>query len=154
MGELLLALEHSGFAAEVRRSLFLYPLANVIHIVAMLVFFAAVAAMDIRVFRATTVANARTFIRRVRPVAIVGFLFQAGSGVMLLAPEASHIWMNPVFAIKLVAIAIGLLNIVVLEVLIRRDGAETVSGGVRTTAAVSLASWLAVASLGRLIAYF
>lgn len=151
---MLLALEQSGFAAEMRRSVFLYPLANVIHILAMLVFFAAVAAMDIRVFRATTIANARAFIRRVRPIAIVAFLFQAASGIMLLAPEASHIWMNPIFAIKLVAIAIGLINVVLLEVLVRRDGAETVTGGLRATAGVSLASWIAVATLGRLIAYF
>lgn len=154
MEGLLLALEQSGFAAEIRRSLFLYPLANVVHIVAMLVFFAAVAAMDIRVFRATTIANARAFVRRVRPVAIVAFLFQAASGIMLLAPEASHIWMNPVFTLKLVAVVIGLLNVVVLEMLVRRDGAETVDAGMRTTAGVSLASWIAVATLGRLIAYF
>lgn len=154
MEGLLLALEQSGFAAAMRSSLFLYPLANVVHILAALVFFAAVAAMDVRVFRATTVANARAFIDRVRPVAVVAFLFQAVSGIMLLAPEASHIAMNPVFRLKLIAVAIGLVNVVVLEVLVRRRGQETVSGGMRSVAGVSLAAWLSAATLGRLIAYF
>ena len=154
MEGLLQALEASGFAAAMRGSLFLYPLANVVHILAMLVFFAAVAAMDIRVFRAATVANARAFIDRVRPVAIGAFLFQLGSGIMLLAPEASHVWMNTVFRVKLVAIAIGLGNVLILEFLIRRPGRETVGGGVRGAAALSLAAWLTTATLGRLIAYF
>jgi len=150
----LLALEQSGFAAAMRSSLFLYPLANVVHILAALTFFASVAAMDFRVFGAKTVANARVFIDRVRPVAIVAFLVQAGSGVMLLAPEATHIWHNPVFRVKLVAIAVGLANVVVLEVLIRRPRQEAVTGAARGAAGVSLAAWLTVATLGRLIAYF
>ena len=154
MEGLLAGLEASGFAAEMRRSTFLYPLANVVHILAALVFFAAVAAMDFRVFRATTVANARAYIDRVRPVAIGAFLFQVASGLMLLAPEASHIWHNPVFRVKLVAIAVGLANVLLLEVLIRRQGRETLSRSATATASVSLVVWLTVAALGRLIAYF
>ena len=40
---------------------------------------------------------------------------------MLLAPEAIHIWHNPVFKLKVVAIGIGLANVVLLEILLRRD---------------------------------
>ena len=154
MERLLAGLEASAFAAEIRRSTFLYPLANVVHILAMLAFFAAVAAMDFRVIRATTVANARAFIDRVRPVAIVAFLFQAASGFMLFAPEASHIFMNPVFTIKLVAILIGLANVIALEIYLRQPGSQEITTGLRATAAVSLGAWLTVATLGRLIAYF
>jgi hypothetical protein len=76
------------------------------------------------------------------------------SGVMLLAPEASHIWMNPVFTIKLVAIVTGLANVVALEIYLRQQGLQAVTTGLRATAAVSLGLWLSVAALGRLIAYF
>jgi hypothetical protein len=58
-----------------------------------------------------------------------------------------------VFRVKLAAIAIGLLNVAILEFRIRRGG-ETVTTGIRVAAGVSLVAWLAVASLGRLIAYF
>jgi hypothetical protein len=154
MEGLLLALEQSGFAAAMRSSVFLFPVANVVHILAALVFFAAVAAMDVRVFTAADVGEARRFVDRVRPVAVVAFLFQVASGVMLLAPEATHIWHNPVFRLKLVAIAIGLANVILLEVLIRRPGRETLSGGIRAAAGLSLGAWLTTAALGRLIAYF
>jgi hypothetical protein len=150
----LLSLQGSGFAAAMRSSLWLYPTANVVHILALLVFFASVAAMDVRILRAATIADARAFITRVRPVAIVAFLVQAGSGVMLLAPEASHIAMNPIFRIKLLAIAVGLANVLLLEWLVRRPGNEMVSGGLRAVAVTSLAIWLTAAALGRLIAYF
>ena len=153
-GSPLLVLEGSAFAAAMRSSLWLYPFANVVHILALLVFFAAVAAMDVRVLRAATVEGARTFIARVRPVAIVAFLVQVASGVMLLAPEASHIAMNPVFRIKLLAILLGLINVFVLAWLVRRPADGAVGGGLRTAAGASLAIWLTTAALGRLIAYF
>jgi hypothetical protein len=150
----LLSLQGSGFAAAMRSSLWLYPAANVVHILALLVFFASVAAMDVAVLRAKTTAAARAFVARVRPVAIGAFLVQVASGVMLLAPEASHIAMNPVFRIKLFVIAVGLLNVILLEVMVRRNSGEAVGGGSRASAGASIVLWLSAAALGRLIAYF
>ena len=150
----LLSLQASDFAAAMRSSQWLYPLANVVHILSLLVFFAAVAAMDVRALKASTVAEARAFVGRVRPVAIVAFLVQVATGVMLLAPEASHIAMNPVFRIKLGAIAVGLLNVGLLEGMLRGRDREGVTTGMRTAAGASLLVWLTAAALGRLIAYF
>jgi hypothetical protein len=154
MEGLLLALEQSGFAAAMRSSLFLFPTANVIHILAVMGFFAAVAAMDFRLLRATSVADVRTFSTRLRPVAAILLLLQLGSGIMLLAPEASHVWHNPVFRVKLLAILIGLANGVMLEGLFRRTTPGTITAGMRAMAVVSLVMWLSAAALGRLIAYF
>lgn len=153
METLLVALQGSGFAAAMRGSVFLYPVANVVHVLAALTFFAAVAAMDVKVLRSASVADARAFIDRVRPVAIAAFAVQAGSGLMLLAPEAIHIWHNPVFKLKVAAIGIGLANVVVLEVLLRRDAA-VLSRLAKALAVASLFAWLSTATLGRLIAYF
>jgi hypothetical protein len=153
VNDLLVALEQSGFAATMRGSYFLYPVANVTHVLAALCFFASIAAMDVKVLRSGDVAEARAFIGRVRPWAILFFLLQVASGVMLLAPEASHIFHNPVYQLKLLAIGLGLANVVLLEVLIR-GGERMVSGAMRASAAASLFIWLSTAALGRLIAYF
>ena len=152
METLLVALQGSGFAAAMRGSVFLYPVANVVHILAALTFFATVAAMDVKVLRAISVADARAFIDRVRPVAIAAFVVQAGSGLMLLAPEAIHIWHNPVFKLKVAAIGLGLANVIVLEILLRRDA--ELSRLAKASAVASLVAWLSTATLGRLIAYF
>jgi hypothetical protein len=150
---LFTALQQSDFAALMRGSTFLYPFANVVHVLGALCFFAAVAAMDFKVFNAETRADARIFISRVRPAAILAFLVMVLSGVMLLAPEALHIWHNPVYRVKLIAIAVGLLNVLLLEAAIRgrperRPAFATIPAG------LSLAVWLMTAGLGRLIAYF
>lgn len=155
MEQFLAALEQSPFAAEMRMSLFLYPLANVLHVLGALGFFAAVAAMDVRLFTADNVAEARSFVAKLRPWAAAGFLLQAVTGVMLLAPEATHIWHNPVFAWKLAAIGLGLVNVAVVEMLLRRGWqGPKVPGAVAAGAAVSLFAWLGTATAGRLLAYF
>jgi hypothetical protein len=152
MEAVLAALQDSGFAQAMRSSVFLYPLANVVHVLGALTFFAAVAAMDFRILGRSGVAGTRAFIARVRPIAVAGFLVQAATGLMLFAPEASHIGSNPVFRLKVLAILIGLANVLVLEIAIRRPAG--ISGAVKTSAVASLALWLGTATLGRLIAYF
>jgi hypothetical protein len=152
MEALLLALQESGLAEAMRRSVFLYPLANVLHVLGALTFFAAVAAMDVRVLSHSALAGTRAFIARVRPVAIAGLAVQATTGLMLLSPEATHIGHNPVFRLKLLAILLGLANVLVLETAIRR--AKGISATARASAVASLALWLSTAAAGRLIAYF
>jgi hypothetical protein len=152
MEALLAALQASALADAMRNSVFLYPLANVLHILGALTFFAAVAAMDVRVLSRSPLAGTRAFIRRVRPVAVAGLAAQLVTGVMLLAPEATHIGHNPAFQVKVAAILLGLLNVVILEISIR--GAEIVTSAARASAVASLGFWLATATAGRLIAYF
>jgi hypothetical protein len=152
MEAFLAALQASALADAMRNSVFLYPLANVLHILGALTFFAAVAAMDVRVLSHAPLPGTRAFINRVRPVAVAGLAVQLVTGVMLLAPEATHIGHNPAFQVKVAAILLGLLNVAILEILIRRS--EIVSAGARASAVASLGFWLATATAGRLIAYF
>jgi hypothetical protein len=51
-------------------------------------------------------------------------------------------------------IAVGLLNVILLEVMVRRNSGEAVGGGSRASAGASIVLWLSAAALGRLIAYF
>lgn len=152
MEALLAALQASALADAMRNSTFLYPLANVLHVLGALTFFAAVAAMDVRVLTHAQPGGTRAFIGRVRPVAIAGLAVQLVTGLMLLAPEATHIGHNPAFQVKAVAILLGLLNVLVLEIVIRR--ADIVTAAARASAVASLGLWLATAAAGRLIAYF
>jgi hypothetical protein len=151
----LVAVEASGIAQTMRRSVWLYPLANVLHVLAAMAFFAAVAAMDVKVLRSTSTIEARAFIARLRPVAIVMLGLQIVTGVMLFLPEATHVAANPIFQLKLAVILMALLNVALLEFAVRRSlpsGAPRSAGLV--AAGASLVLWLGVAALGRLIAYF
>jgi hypothetical protein len=151
----LVAVEASAFAHAMRSSVWLYPLANVLHVLAAMGLFACVAAMDVKVLRSSVTTEASMFIARLRPVAIVMLITQVATGAMLLLPEASHIAPNPVFLSKLVVILLALLNVLALEAALRRSApSDPLPMAGRLAAGASLGLWLAVAALGRLIAYF
>jgi hypothetical protein len=151
----LAAIEASAFAQAMRRSVWLYPITNVLHVLGVMSFFAAVAAMDVKAARGSSTAGVRAFIIRIRPVAIALLLVQTMTGIMLFLPEASHIAHNAAFQTKLAAILLALLNVVALEAALGRTSPVAAPpAAVRLSAITSLALWLAVAALGRLIAYF
>lgn len=152
MHEFLAWLEASSPAAILRQSAWLYPAANVVHVLALMGFFAAVAAMDFRLLHSRGLSGARGAVARLRPVATVLLVVMAVSGAALFLPEATHIGHNRFFLFKLVAIATALANVAMLEIALRRPG-PTFPAILRVSAVASLALWLVVAALGRLIAY-
>lgn len=145
------ALQESGTGALVRQSVFLYPLANVTHVLAVLVFFATVAAMDFRLLGVLEGAPAQIVVARLRPLAVAALVVIVVTGVTLFVPEAVAIARNPAFQFKLVTIVLALANVVVNTKVLRRAGEGATL--VRATAGISLLLWLAVAACGRLIAY-
>jgi hypothetical protein len=148
-------IEASALAHTLRRSVWLYPAANVLHVLGVMTFFAAVAAMDVKALRSSNVLGLREFIGRVRPVAIVLLAILVTTGLLLFLSEASHIAHNAAFQGKLAVIGLALLNVLALQTALRRAApAASVPGSVRLTAVASLVGWLTVATLGRLIAYF
>jgi hypothetical protein len=150
------ALEASELAQTVRRSAWLYPLANVLHVLGLMGFFAAVAAMDLSALRAERTAWLRTRVAALRPVAILFLLVQAVTGVLLFLPEATHLARNTGFLLKLGAIGLALANVAAFEILLRRaspEGFVAPPAGLAVAAVASLVLWVAVATLGRLIAY-
>jgi hypothetical protein len=149
--QFLAAVQDSGYGALVRQSVFLYPLANVTHVLAVLVFFAIVAVMDLRLLGVFKGMSAAQVIARLRPLAIAALVAVAATGVTLFFPEAVAIARNPAFQLKLAAIVVALANVRLNTVALRRGGEG--AAAVRLTAGMSLALWLTVAACGRLIAY-
>jgi hypothetical protein len=142
-----------------RGSALLYPAANVLHVTALMVFFAAVAAMDARLLGLWRSLPIKAVISCARPLAVAALLVQAGSGFCLFVAEASALVTNPVFQAKMAMIVLGLANVAALQAvcggrLRTMPPGERVPAGARLIAAVSLAGWLTTAALGRLIGYF
>jgi hypothetical protein len=151
LASLLDAVQASALASYIRDSVVLYPVVNVAHVVAVMAFFAAVAAMDLGLLKVIRAASAGQIIGRLRPVAIAAFVVVAATGAMLFLPDAAKTAGNPAFVLKLVAIILALGNVALNEWTLRRHGEA--SRLVPVTAGLSLALWLSVAALGRAIAY-
>jgi hypothetical protein len=156
---LFVALEQSAYAAAIRQSLWLYPVANVGHILALFCFAGAITVMDLRMAGAFAATSPGYVLRVARRVAIAAFIGLAVTGSMLFAAEASHVAVNPVFQFKLGLIGLGLVNIALFEWLTApkvRDlpPLTELPATARRAGVISLAIWLAVAACGRSIAYF
>lgn len=114
--------------------------------------------MDARLLGALPSIPWRRIAGACRPLAAAALAVQAATGLLLLVPDATALVANPAFRLKLATIAFALANVVVLEWLVRRqritdDDASALPPAASVCAAISLALWLATATLGRLIAY-
>lgn len=156
--QILQWLEASDFAAAVRQAVWIYPIANVAHVLAVMTFFATVAAMDVRLLGAFPQVPAGAVVRTARWLAAIAFAVVAISGFVLFAAEATHVALNWVFQAKMALVVLGLCNVLAFEILFGRQlrklpAKEPLPIVVRLSAVLSLAIWFAVAACGRSIAY-
>jgi hypothetical protein len=156
---IFVALEHSAFSAAIRQSVWLYPAANIGHIVCLLLLAGSIAVMDVRLLGGLAAADPMIVLSRGRMFAAAGLMGMGITGFVLFAAEAGHLVLNPVFRLKLLLIAAALLNIAIFEMIGRRAVARLPAGAPMPTSArsaglLSLTFWIAVAACGRGIAYF
>jgi hypothetical protein len=146
------ALEQSSLGAAARGSGWLYPLANLSHVLGAALLVGAIATFDIQVLRHAR--NVGVIARAVTPVAAFGLALQIASGTVLLAADAMPVVVNPVFQFKMAMLAFGLINVAIFRWRFGgRLKAEGPLEGATWPAALSLASWLLVLLAGRFIAY-
>jgi Family of unknown function (DUF6644) len=156
---IFVALEQSGFSAAVRQSPWIYPAANIGHILALAVFAGAVALMDVGLLAGSITSNSARDLARARICAIAAFVALVITGFTLFSAEASHLAINPVFQVKLVLIAAALVNAALYELFAARAMAKLPPGaaipaGIKLVGVLSLGIWICVAACGRSIAYF
>jgi hypothetical protein len=156
---IFVALEESGFGASIRQSLWIYPAANIGHIVFLVLFAGALAVMDVRLLGGMSASAPGPLIGRARSFAIAALAGMAATGFVLFSAEASHVVLNPVFQFKLALIGAGLVNVVLYELGAKAAVTKLLAGAVmparaRMAGAVSILVWVMVAVCGRSIAYF
>jgi len=152
IGGVMLAFEHSGLGHAARSTGWLYPLANLVHVLGAALVVGSIATFDIQILRSRR--RAALVSHTAIPVAVVGLVLQAASGFVLLSAEASTLAKNPAFEFKMAMLIFALVNVAVFH---WRFGRALKTGapldGAQPLAAVSLASWILVLLAGRSIAY-
>jgi hypothetical protein len=154
----LIALETSQIGAMIRQSVWIYPTANVTHVVGIALFAAAIGVMDVRMMGGMTGSDPARVVRGARRAAIAALLVVLLSGAVLFIAEASHVALNPVFQIKMGLVAFGLAHAVfaggrAVRVLDGLGPQAPMPGFARFAGALSMLTWLSVVGLGRYIAY-
>jgi uncharacterized membrane protein len=93
---------------------------------------------------------------RLFPIIWLAFAVTALSGTTLLLAAASTKLVSPVFYVKMVFVALALVNLQLLKTrVLTRTGVDTgpLASGARVLAVTSLALWCAATMAGRLMAY-
>jgi len=150
-------LEASGLGVLMRESAVLYPLANIAHILGLVLFVGSILFLDLRLIGFARSLPALNVARVLTPVMMFGFVLQLASGVLLFSADARPLWNNPVMQVKAALIAFGIVNALIFRTLWNRrlaDWDETAPGIARTQAGLSLLTWLGVAVCGRFAGYF
>jgi hypothetical protein len=143
---LLSAIEHSTWGMTARSSPWLYPLANLSHVLGAALLVGAITVYDLAVLaRASTFSQGWLAIG----VALFGFVLIVAGGSVLFAAEATALGRNPVFIIKMAILVVALVNVLANH-LLRAQGRVWQAPA---SAAVSLVAWISVLLAGRLIAY-
>ncbi|MGL4443623.1 MAG: DUF6644 family protein [Alsobacter sp.] len=150
--EALAALEASSLGQAARGLTWLYPLANLIHVLGSALLVGAIAVFDIAVLRGRT--GEASVARIAIAVAAFGLALQIPSGVVLLSAEATAAGVNPAFLLKMALVAIGLVNVAYVHARFGRMlAANELPVAATIPAVVSLVAWVVALLAGRAIAY-
>ena len=137
-----------------------YAIVNLSHILGVASLFGAVIILDLRlmgVWRGTPLA---ALAEAAAPVAAFGFALAATSGIGLLATKATEYIGNPFLYIKFPAVAIGVVNALVLNFSPawhargKRELSQRENRQLAWMGGTSLACWLTAIGAGRMIAYW
>jgi hypothetical protein len=150
---ILQSLEFSPLGFAARSSIWLYPLANLTHVVGATLLVGAILVFDILLLR-NRFEMASNISRVALGVAATGLAFLLLSGPIMFSAEATAFARNPIFLIKMALIIIGLTNLS----LYHRAGQRVlmhppVPPRARLHAGVSASVWILAVIAGRSIAY-
>jgi len=155
-------LEGSALAETLRGlGIWTYGLLNLAHILGIATLFGAVVLLDLRLIGLWRSIPAAHLIRPTVPIAILGFLTAATSGIMMFSFNTTEYHGNPFLYTKLPLIVAGLVNVAVIQRLgawRRAAAGEPESAGdqrlLASFGALSLLIWLGVIACGRMIGYW
>lgn len=151
-------MEQSGVATAMREATWLFPAAEVVHILGFVLLVGAAVVFDLRLLGLSRGVSVAALAGHVLPWSRAGLLLAAVTGVLMFVSDASATAANPAFRLKLLLIASAGLNAWAFH----RGPFRTVGAwdrGVRApvaahlAGALSLGLWTATITAGRLIAY-
>lgn len=150
------AVQGSPFGLWAGRSSLAYPIANVVHLFGIFMLIGGIGLLDLRLAGAFRAIPLAALSRALLPIALGGLLLIAPSGAVMFAADAEALILSGTFRLKLLLIALALANAIAFRFawqhrLVGWDRELPPLG--RMMAGASIILWLAVAALGRWIAY-
>jgi hypothetical protein len=129
-----------------------YPVANVVHVLGVVLLVGSIGILDLRVLGLWRQLPLAVLSRALLPLGVAGLLVQFASGVVLFAADGNALAQSGAFRLKLILMLVALANAAAFR-FVWQPGHGLRNGAIRVSALASLVLWVAVASAGRMIAY-
>jgi hypothetical protein len=148
-------LENTGIGQAIRGSVWLFPVIEAFHLVALAALGGAVLLVDLRLFRAALKNQPATQVAEdARPWFLGSLAIILISGVLLFLSEAVKCYYSVAFWVKMSCLAAGILFALTVRAgFIRSGRAESSPALAKVVAAVSVLLWFGVAAGGRWIGF-
>ena len=156
---LLKSLEASGLANRIRDSLWLFPLIESTHVIGLALVFGTIAIIDLRLLGIAS--TQRSFQRMASDIlkwTWGAFALTALTGSLMFITNASVYYHNVFFRTKMLLLALTGINTLFFELTTGRtiegwDHARSAPRAGKAVAALSLAMWIGIICMGRLIGF-
>ena len=161
MLEFLTWLESSTLGDTLRGlGVWTYGVPNLGHVLGLSVLFGSVLILDLRLLGVWRAMPLGQISRPTVPLAGIGFALAATSGICMLTVNGSEYYGNPFLLFKFTAIAVGLLNALVVASLPgwkaqhERELSSKEQKQLAVTGGISLLCWVTALAAGRMIGYW
>jgi hypothetical protein len=154
-----LNIQNSGIAQWVNTFGATYPVVESLHVLAVALVFGSIMVVDLRLLGVASVNRPFTRVGMdLLKLTWLGFALAVVTGILLFLPNASSIYQNPNFQIKMLLILLAGVNMAIMEGVVGRDIATWDTAVKPPTAAricgfLSLTFWAGVIIFGRLIGF-
>jgi uncharacterized membrane protein len=152
-------LQASGLAARIRDSLFLFPLLESVHVIGLAMVVGTIVVIDLRLLGS---ASTERPFKRVASDFLkwtwAAFAMTALTGALMFTTNATVYYHNFYFRTKMLLLVLTGINMLAFELTAGRtihrwDKAPSAPGTGRTVAILSIALWIAIIFMGRLIGF-
>jgi len=156
---LLKSLEATALATKIRDSVFLFPMLESTHVIGLALVFGTISIIDLRLLGLAS--TQRSFQRMASDIlkwTWAAFVLTALTGLLMFTTNASVYYHNLYFRIKMLLLALAGLNMLCFELTAGRtirnwDQSPSAPRAGKAVAALSLAMWIGVICMGRLIGF-
>jgi len=156
---LLKSLEASALATKIRDSVFLFPMIESTHVIGLALVFGTIAIIDLRLLGIAS--TQRSFQRMASDIlkwTWGAFALTALTGSLMFITNASVYYHNFYFRTKMLLLALTGINMLFFELTAGRtihkwDQAPSAPRAGKAVAALSLAMWIGIICVGRLIGF-
>ena len=150
------ALEGSALGVMMRESDWLYPVANLMHLLGLVLLLGAMLFLDLRLLGLARHVPLGPLASWLTGFAVIGLLIQLASGLALFAADATALIGNQLLQTKLILVLLGIGNAGLFRWRFSRvlPHWQIAPLSARVQAGLSLCLWLMVMVAGRLLAYY